>query len=218
MSTRLQAQNVTADVDRFPGTIALGEAEFRERVDRIAPAINAIWNAGSRKIRIRDEKCGERIYDVEFNVVFAEPPHYKIEFVNVPETVTALDENGEESYDTYTNMSAQSAKFNLGDTESAANNQSVRIYTEPHEYGHMIGLLEEYADEARNIRGCLYRHFGAPPEIEVSQRGLMGHGEDIGVLPARYFLPVADAVLKMLEAKGVTVTAMEIIPGPSKAG
>ena len=140
VTTRLSGVNGTRDLSRA-GTNPLDNDKLAEYYPKIVAAIRQVWNAKPYRLDITDDHCSGS-YRVEFNPVFVSSgAHYEITFHNEP-----FDPNGRSSV----SISNGTAEFNLGDSRSVMN--MARAKLEAHEYGHMLGLLDEYF-ELRDIDG-----------------------------------------------------------------
>lgn len=209
--TRLAALNKTSDTARYPGTVAITDEDMRTRIANIPAAIRSAWNARPYKLRITDSKCGERLYSVKFNVDFsASSPHYTVDFINVPDTVTTPDYKSIASNRSYVLPSSYTAKFNLDDSRSATKSASAKTL-EPHEYGHMIGLKDEYTDEKMDRNGCIYEFFNGTTQKVGANGDLMSNMRNKTAQPERYCLTIAYAVVAIFAQNGVRVTALEIV-------
>lgn len=134
VTTRLAGVNMMA-TRSTPEAKRMTDAQMQALYPDIVDAIRNCWNAIPYKLEIEDNKC-KAIYTVEFNPVFFLPnPHYTISFYNV-------------DFDAQMGRSAVgitdgTAHFNFGDSRSViGNSKPGRL--EAHEYGHMLGLLDEY--------------------------------------------------------------------------
>lgn len=211
VSTRMAALNRTSDTDRYPGTVAISDADMNTKVAKIPPAIRNAWNARPYKLRITDSKCGERLYSVKFDAFFsASSPHYTIDFVNVPESVKKADYKSLASWRSYVLPSSYTAKFNIDDSRSATKSISAKTL-EPHEYGHMIGLKDEYTDHALDRNGCIYEFYDGVTEKVSANRELMSDMQNKTAQPERYCLTIAYAVVAIFAQNGVRVTALEVL-------
>ena len=211
VTTRIAALNKTSDTARYPGTVALTDADMAAKVAMIPGAIRSSWNARPYKLRITDSKCGERLYSVKFNADFStSSPHYTVDFINVPDSVTTPDYKSIESSRSYVLSSSYTAKFNLDDSRSATKSSSDKTL-EPHEYGHMIGLKDEYTDQPMDRNGCLYEFFDGTSQKVGANSDLMSNMKNKTAQPERYCLTIAYAVVAIFAQNGVRVTALEIL-------
>lgn len=117
-------------------------------------------------------------------------------------TVTTPDYRGSESYRSYLLPSSYTAKFNLGESRSA---------TVPHEYGHMIGLKDEYTDKDQDRNGCIYVFYDGTKQKVGANRDLMSGMQNKTAQPERYCLTIAYAVVAIFAQNGIRVTALEIL-------
>lgn len=201
--TRMSALNRTTDTARYPGTVEIKGEDIKTKISTIPAAIRSAWNARPYKLRITDSKCGERQYSVKFDPSFsASSPHYTVDFVNVPMSVTTPDYRGIESYRSYVLPSSYTAKFNLGESRSA---------TVPHEYGHMIGLKDEYTDKGQDRNGCIYEFYDGTKQKVGANTDLMSGMQNKTAQPERYCLTIAYAVVAIFAQNGIRVTALEIL-------
>ncbi|AGT11031.1 hypothetical protein [Paracoccus aminophilus] len=211
VSTRMKAVNKTADTARYPSTVALSDADLTTAIANIPASIRAAWNARPYKLKITDSKCGERLYTVTFNATFTEAsPHYAVDFMNVPMTVTTPDYKSLESWRSYVLPSSYTAKFNIDDSRSATKSSGDKTL-EPHEYGHMIGLKDEYTDEPADRNGCIYEFYNGTTQKVGANGELMGNMSHHTAQPERYCLTIAYAVVAVFAQNGVRVTALEIL-------
>lgn len=132
VTTRFAGVNNTTDRSRA-GTAPLTDNELANYYPDIVAAIRRVWNANPYRLDIKDDHC-DASYRVEFNPIFdASNPHFIIDFYNEP-----FEPDGRSNVA----ISAGKAKFNLGDRRSVKNSRNAKL--EAHEYGHMLGLLDEY--------------------------------------------------------------------------
>ncbi|HAP40624.1 MAG TPA: hypothetical protein DCQ94_12835 [Nitrospira sp.] len=132
VTTRLSGVNGTRDLSRA-NTMPLTDAEIEAYYPKIIAAIRRVWNAKPYRLDITDDHCNAS-YRVEFNPVFVSSgAHYEITFYNEP-----FEPNGRSNV----SISNGTANFNLGDSRSVKNSRQAKL--EAHEYGHMLGLLDEY--------------------------------------------------------------------------
>lgn len=209
--TRIAALNRTSDTAKYPGTVTISDADMQTKIAKIPAAIRSAWNARPYKLRITDSKCGERLYAVKFATNFtASSPHYTVDFINVPESVTTPDYKSIASSRSYVLPSSYTAKFNLDDSRSATKNASSNTL-EPHEYGHMIGLKDEYTDQQMDRNGCIYEFFNGTTQKVGANADLMSSMKNKTAQPERYCLTIAYAVVAIFAQNGVQVTALEIL-------
>lgn len=209
--TRMAAVNRTSDTARYPGTLAMTDTDMQAKVAMIPAAIRRAWNARPYKLKITDSKCGERLYDVNFNPSFSTSyPHYQIDFINVPDAVVTPDYKSIASSRSYVLPSSYMAKFNLDDSRSATQPSSANTL-EPHEYGHMIGLKDEYTDPKMDRNGCIYEFFNGTIQKIGANGDLMSGMKTKTAQPERYCLTIAYAVVAIFAQSGVRVVALEIL-------
>ena len=134
---RLLGVNYTGKKD-ISGNILLMEAKLQSYFPAIIQSIRKVWNAKPYRLEITDTKC-HKSYRVEFNPVFVTSnPHFTIAFINSPfkpdgrSSVLSSAKNG-------------TATFNLNDSRSVKRAGS-RAILEAHEFGHMLGLNDEYLE------------------------------------------------------------------------
>ncbi len=203
--SRIQAVNKTMDTVTYPQTTAVSDADLATRVVKIPPAIERAWNARGYKLKITDAKCGERVFDVKFIVRMVESGgHYMINFVNVPGMGTVNDAFGVGSGRSYI-LPPNRGKFNLGDPRSASKDMGSECL-EPHEYGHMIGLVDEYLDVGMDRGGVRYEFPDKSTETAAVNGELMGSMTRTTAQPDRYCVTIAYAAIAVLEANGCAVT------------
>ncbi len=107
---------------------------------KIIPAIRKYWNTKPYKILVTDGKC-DLEYQIFFSPVFltSGTPHYEVEFYNTGTLRSFVNQSGE-----------RPCKWDLKDSASASGLTdlfSIGPKTlEAHEYGHMLGLLDEYSE------------------------------------------------------------------------
>ncbi len=201
---RLQALNKTTDTTKYPDTTAVSDADLETMVAKIPPAIEKAWNAKGWKLKITDKKCGERLFDVKFTArMVASDAHYKLDFVNVPGMGTSNDVMGISSGRSYI-LPPNRGKFNLGDSRSATDGGDEEL--EPHEFGHMIGLKDEYLDVPHDRGGVKYEFPDKTTETVAVNDELMGNMAHKTARPNRYCVTIAYAAIAVLEANGCTVT------------
>lgn len=212
--TRLVALNATADTARYPGTIALEAADFAKKLEKIPPAIEAAWNARPYKLKVTDTTCGERTFNVQFNVnLTPSSEHFTVDFVNVPATSEDpkwVDYKRDQSWRSQVNPGSNSAKFNLADVRSATNAGGGSTL-EPHEYGHMIGLKDEYRDDAKDRNGCHYTFFNGITETVGPNDELMSSMRVTTAQPERYCITISYAVIAIFAENDIKVTKLEIL-------
>ena len=207
--TMMRVINKTADTTTYPGTRTLTDAVVNERSTKIPPAVRKAWNTRPYRLKITDDVCGERDFKVEFNVeMVSSGGHYEVDFVNVDGMGTQNDPLGIKSGRSYV-LPPDRAKFNLGDSRSATDNSGASTL-EPHEYGHMIGLKDEYHDEAANRGGCRYTFPDGSTEAVGANGELMGSMSHKSARPERYCITIAYTVISVLASNGINVTACEI--------
>lgn len=132
VTTRIAGVNNTTDRSRA-GNVPLSDEELSAFYPGIVESIRRVWNAGPFKFDITDDHC-DSSYRIEFNPVFDNSnPHFTISFHNEP-----MEPNGRSSI----GISTGTGTFNLGDPRSVKNSRLAKV--EAHEYGHMLGLLDEY--------------------------------------------------------------------------
>lgn len=132
VTTRLSGVNGTRDLSRA-NTTPMTDAQIKRHYPAIVSAIKRVWNAKPYRLDITDDHCNAS-YLVEFNPVFVESnAHYEITFYNEP-----FEPNGRSNV----SISNGTANFNFGDSRSVINSRRAKL--EAHEYGHMLGLLDEY--------------------------------------------------------------------------
>jgi hypothetical protein len=132
VTTRLSGVNGTRDLSRAK-TTPMTDADIAGYYPDIVAAIKRVWNAKPYRLDITDDHCTGS-YRVEFNPIFVpSAAHYEITFYNEP-----FEPNGRSNV----NISEGTANFNFGDSRSVKNSRQAKL--EAHEYGHMLGLLDEY--------------------------------------------------------------------------
>ena len=200
-----RAVNKTADAASYPGTTAVSDADLAAKVAKIPPAIERAWNGRAYKLKITDAKCGLWVFDVKFIVRMVERAgHYTINFVNVPGMGTANDAYGVGSGRSYI-LPPDRGKFNLGDSRSATDDADEECL-EPHEFGHMIGLIDEYKDVPMDRGGVKYEFPDKSTETAAVNEELMGSMGFKTPRPPRYCVTIAYAAIAILEANGCAVT------------
>jgi hypothetical protein len=203
---RIKALNKTADTVRYPATMALSNEDLAARLAGIPAAIETAWNARPYKLKITDAICGERLFDVRFHVRMVEgDEHYVIDFVNVPYTVKTLDIHRVESRRSYI-LSPNWGKWNIADPHSATDDDRNNNVLEPHEFGHMIGLKDEYPDAEYDRGGVQYDFPDGRRETAAVNDELMGTMGIKKAEPLRYCVTIAYAAIGVLEANGIAVT------------
>jgi hypothetical protein len=208
--SRWQAFNRTADTTNYPGTVQVTDADLATKLARIPPAVQRAWNRKPYKLRITDDKCGERVFTVKFFVqMVSSAAHWSVNFVNVAGMGTQNDVVGLRSGRSYIQPGSFAGKFNLGDSRSATDTDG-DDRLEPHEFGHMIGLKDEYHDVPLDRGGCTYTFFDNSTETVGANNELMGNMTQTTARPVRYCITIAYAVVAILTENGHTVTAMEI--------
>lgn len=207
---RVKAVNNTADTAAFPDTRAMTDADFQKRVERIPPAIERAWNGRAYKLKITDARCGERLFDVRFVVLLVDGgQHFTIKFVDVPGMGAYYEPNGISSGRSYISPPDR-GKFNLGDNRTATDTVGDECL-EPHEYGHMFGLKDEYIDVAANRGGAIYDFPDGSTEKAPDHNELMGVMVQKRPRPTRYCITIAYAAIALLEANGCAVTDCQIL-------
>ena len=202
--------NKTADTASYPDTRPVSDEDLKAMVAKIPEAIARAWNGRAYKLKITDRRCGERLFDVRFVVSMVETEgHYTLHFVNVPGMGTAPDVRGVLSGRSYI-ISPNQGKFNLGDYRTATNNDHDESL-EVHEFGHMIGLIDEYPDQGFNRGGVRYLFPDGTTEMAGVTSELMGTMSNKVPIPTRYCVTVACAAISVLEANGFAVTDCEIL-------
>lgn len=140
ITTRMRAINETGDTTR-PGNSKISDSDLNKYKERIIRSIRKAWNSSNYTIDIIDDHCINS-YKIEFNPVFVQGnAHYEVRFYNEP-----ILPNGRSVVHVHDRV----AVLNLGDPHSVKNSR--RATLEAHEYGHMLGLLDEY-EELSDIDG-----------------------------------------------------------------
>lgn len=212
--TRCKVVNATSDTTRYPDTATLTDEVVNERVAAIPKAIRKAWNAKPYKLKITDSKCGENTFTVKFDApIVTASHHYSLDFVNVIDAATNNmgandDYKNIKSGRSYISPGSFTGKFNLGDNRSATNGGSSVL--EPHEYGHMIGLRDEYHDVGLDRGGVQYEFFDGTTSLHAANGQLMGSMTTKTAQPERYCLTIAYAVIAIFATNGITVTGLEI--------
>lgn len=198
------AVNKTSDTTSYPDTVAVSDADLATKVAKIPAAIERAWNARPYKLKITDAKCGERLFEVKFVVRMVQSgEHFKLDFVNVAGMGTANDVRGILSGRSYI-LPPDRGKFNLGDSRSATDDGDECL--EPHEFGHMIGLKDEYLDVPHDRGGVKYEFPDKTTETAAVNGELMGSMSTKTAQPTRYCVTIAYAAIAVLEANGCAVT------------
>lgn len=206
--TKLQVVNKTADTTSYPGTRSVTDDDLDKKVQKIPGAIRAAWNDRPYKLKITDATCGQRTFEVEFNAeMVSSGGDYSVDFINVDGMGTANDPRGVKSGRSYV-VAPNFAKFNIGDSRSATDGGASEL--EPHEYGHMLGLKDEYEDAGMDRGGCRYSMPGGDTETVGANGELMGSMSHKKARPERYCITVAYTVMSILTSNGFNVTACEI--------
>lgn len=206
---RMKAVNKTADAATYPDTTAVSDADLATMVAKIPPAIERAWNARPYKLRITDDKCGTRIFDVRFTPTMVDSgEHWSLNFVNVPGMGTRNDPAGVTSGRSYI-LAPDRGKFNLGDSRTATDGGDECL--EPHEFGHMIGLIDEYLDTGFDRGGVKYQFPDGTNETASVNGELMGSMSHRTARPPRYCVTIAYAAIALLEANGCAVTDCVIL-------
>ncbi len=209
--TRFKALNKTSDTAHYPGTIPMGDADLAARIAKIPPAIERAWNAKPYQLKITDPLCGERLFVVHFHVRMVQSgEHFTLDFVNLDLMSPLEDVYGLGSGRSYI-VPPDRGKFNVGDWRSATDDNAAYDCLEPHEYGHMIGLIDEYLDLGKDRGGVIYEYpDGRREKIEVNDE-LMGSMQIQTAQPSRYCVTIAYAAIEVLESNGIDVTDCEIL-------
>ncbi len=203
--SKVKAVNKTADTRSYPDTTAVSDEDLATKVAKIPPAIERAWNAPRWKLKITDARCGERTFDVNFLVRMVDSGgHFTINFVNVAGMGTRNDVAGVTSGRSYI-LPPDRGKFNLGDPRTATNTAPDERL-EPHEYGHMIGLKDEYHDVPMDRGGVRYEFPDGSTETAAVNGELMGNMSQATARPPRYCVTIAYAAISILEANGCAVT------------
>lgn len=206
---KLQVVNKTADTTSYPDTVAVADDELNRRVAKIPSEIRRAWNSRPYKLKITDSKCGERTFTVEFTAeMVSSGGHYTVDFVNVAGMGANNDVRGVKSGRSYV-LPPNRAKFNLGDSRSATDGGASEL--EPHEYGHMLGLKDEYHDVGMDRGGVSYTFPDGTAETVGANGQLMGSMGTKTAQPERYCVTVAYAVIALMEGNGFTVTDCVIL-------
>jgi hypothetical protein len=209
---RLKAVNRTGDTTgRYPETIPMTNEDVAKRVAKIPAAIEKAWNDKPYQLKITDEICGERLFDVRFHVRMVESgEHYTLDFVNVPGMGTRDDAEGVGSGRSYI-LPPNRGKFNLGEGRTATDNNPFENVLEPHEFGHMIGLIDEYLDTEYERNGVRYEFPNGTTETAGVNEELMGRMTHKTARPSRYCVTIAYAAIKVLELHNYPVSRCEIL-------
>lgn len=240
--TDLGAVNATGRTSHYPGTQAISNDRLNAELAAIKGAIERAWNKPYTMV-IVDDKCGEQRFVVQFvanlRVVSGTWGHYTIDFINVPGTNNALvDRGGIASWRSWVQQEAFRAKFNLADARSASSFGSNRGDTlEPHEYGHMLGLWDEYVEfrdynqdgdgtDRVNVNGVTrweidrggvkYDYPNGADEFARANGELMASMRHRRARPARYSISVQFAVKEILEAQGRRISNIYTVGQPGR--
>ncbi|MCO5066624.1 MAG: hypothetical protein M9924_19765 [Rhizobiaceae bacterium] len=205
VNTRMKIINSTANTDLHRHNRHITDESVRILTSNLINSIKRFWN-NTYRLRIEDKKCGERIFDVEFNPIFTDyRPHYKVNCVNV------LDNSNINPLAEYFRSIVLGidlkyiSKFEMTLNLGVHNLETVFS----HEYGHIVGNADEYPEDNRLF--VRYEHLNGREEIHYMPLELMGDWTASGAYarPKRYVLPVGYAVVKVLRHFGVEVTDME---------
>lgn len=141
VTTRMKLINKTGKRSSF--TMSGSKANYPNYSDeelniiyqtKIIPSIRSYWNTKPYAIEVIDGRCNIK-YQVFFNpVLVTSGQHYEIEVSN-----SNLRSNVAQNRRT-------PSKFDLLDPSSAGNPKASPATLEAHEYGHMLGLLDEYVE------------------------------------------------------------------------
>lgn len=237
VTLRLGAKNSTGATSRYPTTEAVSNEQFARELGTIKGTIERAWNKPYTVV-IVDDKCGEQRFQIRYvadlRVVTSTWGHYTIDFINVRNTRRDIfDPNGIASWRSWVAQGAWTAKWNLGGPRSASSLATGRSpVMEPHEFGHMIGLWDEYeefrdlnADGDGNDRvngvweadrgGVNYRYPNGASETHAANGELMASMRQRRARPARYSISVLFAVKEILERQGRSIRNIYTIGQPS---
>ncbi|MEM9695759.1 MAG: hypothetical protein AAGA56_24665 [Myxococcota bacterium] len=228
VKSRLRAINKTGDTRSYPGTVAMTDEELGRLLPPIAAHIERTWNK-PYVLRVIDDKCGEQRFPINFDVEFTSTsPHYDVHFVNVDGFGTLPDPRGVMSGRSYVAQADYFSKWNLRGPNGWLGSRGTKR-TEAHEYGHMLGLIDEY-EELRDLNndgdgldgringrwevdrgGMRYTFPNRPPEIARPNGELMSNMRQARARPARYGITVLYAAKEILERSGRTVSFIDVV-------
>jgi len=222
VNTRIGAINATHDTGAFPGTRGVEDAFLARQLGRIKASIESSWNARPYRIVIVDDTCGRQRFRVQFVVDLtmgsSGSNDYNVQFVNVPWGRGGATANGGVSHRSYVLQGSFGGMWNLADSRSASELGRGGAM-EAHEYGHMLGLLDEYEEFEDFNRdgdgldlvggrweadrgGMHYVYPSGDQEVARADGNLMHTPSGRIARPARYCITVLYAVLEVLRGEG----------------
>lgn len=229
ITTVMTAINKTAPTKDRSLSVLIADDVLEKRIHMIPAAISRYWNALPLKLDITDATCGRNIYDIVFDPQITlsrdgksvRGTHFKVDIVNVPPQPNAplgYPIKGAKILQGQSYVQGQKAVFNIGEGRTATDGKSAgRLnpqadIVEAHEYGHMLGLKDEYNDQQRNRGGVDY----ILPDGTVQQAKGREHLMDTmnkqqDARQARYAITIAYAVQDMLNDNGRAVSRNKII-------
>ncbi|WP_154666777.1 zinc metalloprotease [Litoreibacter arenae] len=208
----------------------MNDTQLATRIRSIPAAIARYWNAKPLKLDITDATCGQNIYEIVFDpqIVLAASGarlrgvHYNVEIVNVPmqpapnplgPLITGRRVLQGQSY-----VLGYRAVFNIGESRSGTDSVSASSRNpqadilEAHEYGHMLGLKDEYNDARFNRGGVDYELPDGTVQRASGQEHLMDTMRvEQESRQARYATTIAYAVQDILNRNGRRVSRNRII-------
>ena len=174
--------------------------------------------------------CGRNIYDIVFDPQItlsrdgksARGTHFTVEIVNVPpqpgQPLGPEIRDGSGILQGQSYVQGKSAVFNIGEGRTATDSKAAGMLNpqadivEAHEYGHMLGLKDEYNDHARNRGGVDYILPDGTTQQAKGQEHLMDTmNKQQDARQARYAITIAYAVQDMLNDNGRAVSRNKII-------
>lgn len=160
--TKLYASNDTSDAS-IAGNVAITDRELKKHIDLTKNSIESVWNSAITRIRMKLSGCPEKTYRVIFHidfVRFAGDAHYLVSYVNVPGEIANIDKE-RDNLDSWPHVGTfrkgtEPYRFaTLNITFDRTNGFSPSLVA-AHEYGHMLGIPDEYLDYEEDQGGVAY--------------------------------------------------------------
>ena len=230
ITTVMTAINKTVPTTKRTLSVQLEDDALEKRIHMIPAAISRYWNALPLKLDITDATCGRNIYDIVFDPQITlsrdgksvRGTHFTVEIVNVPpqpgQPLGPEIRDGSGILQGQSYVQGKSAVFNIGEGRTATDSKAAGMLNpqadivEAHEYGHMLGLKDEYNDHARNRGGVEYILPDGTTQQAKGQEHLMDTmNKQQDARQARYAITIAYAVQDMLNDNGRAVSRNKII-------
>lgn len=229
VTTKMLARNITGDYHGgYPSLARRISAEDFDSLPRtVAQGISNWWNGKPYRIRMKVRDCGEDIYKIHFNPRFLMDGetghHYEIFFfyiLKTPETERTIPHPRHNAaiFQSFASSENGYAYFNLADERSVTRGGGITL--EPHEFGHLLGLLDAYYVPGKGYTGVQYRINGTQNEIVTrhisnageKHQGMMAYMGQANRYHREYGITVAKVITRhMNEVWGLRIEEWELL-------